>query len=193
MRISHWIDGFFLSLAVGMTTFLSPVCAQSNIPPVSPSPEEAQEEESAPLPTTITPMPSRSYIGIGPALGLSGSSTSLSSGGLGVVMRQVLSDNLSIRNSSVIFGSRIPSSNIALTLDLPIRSEESGDILVSPFLGGGAGIRNEDATIYISPHATAGVDVPLPMGVTGLIHLNMGFPANRQADIGLLIGVGVNF
>jgi hypothetical protein len=108
-------------------------------------------------------------------------------------MKKVLSDNLSIRNSSVIFGSRIPSSNVSLTVDFPIRNEDSGDILVSPFLGGGAAIRNEDGTIYVSPHATAGIDLPLPMGVTGLVHLNMGFPANRQADIGLLIGVGFNF
>jgi hypothetical protein len=162
----------------------APIFAQSPPPPAA---------EPTPLPTTIPPASQRSYIGIGPAIGLSGSSTALSSGGLALFNRGLISDNLSIRNTAVIFGSRISSSTVAITLDFPIRNPESGDITLSPFIGGGLSIRGEDSGTYISPHATAGIEVPLPIGVTGLLHLDTVFPSNRAADVGLLIGVGFNF
>jgi hypothetical protein len=181
------INTFFLTIAIGLTVAIAPGFAQSNVPPPAPA-------EEAPLPTTIPPAPQQSYIGIGAAFGLSGSSTSLSTGGLGIFSKKVLSDNLSIRNSNVVFGSRVPSSTLALTVDFPIRNEDSGDIVFSPFLGGGAAIRSEDGTIYVSPHATAGVDLPLPVGgVTGVLRVDMAFPSDRAADVGLLLGVGMSF
>ncbi len=188
MNSSRQIDIFLLAVTIGLNIFVAPGFAQSIDPP-PPTPAE-----ETPLPTTIPPAPQRSYIGIGAAFGLSGSSTSLSSGGLGVFAKKVLSDNLSIRNSNVVFGSRIPSSTLALTVDFPIRNEDSGDIVFSPFLGGGAAIRSEDGTIYVSPHATAGVDLPLPVGgATGVFRVDMAFPSDRAADVGLLLGVGLSF
>jgi hypothetical protein len=187
MNNSHRIDALLLAIAISLTVAIAPGLAQSNDPPSAPA-------EDAPLPTTIPPVPQRSYIGIGPAFGLSGSSTSLSTGGLAVFLKQVLSDNLSIRNSNVVFASRAPSSTLVLTVDFPIRNEDSGDIVFSPFLGGGAAIRNEEGTIYVSPHATVGVDLPLPVGgVTGVLQVDMAFPSNRAADVGLLLGVGLSF
>lgn len=188
MNNSRQIDTFLLAIVLSLTVAIAPGFAQSNDPP-PPTPAE-----EAPLPTTIPPAQQRSYIGIGPAFGLSGSSTSLSSGGLGIFSKKVLSDTFSIRNSNVFFGSRIPSSTLALTVDFPIRNEDSGDIAFSPFLGGGAAIRNEDGTIYVSPHATAGVDLPLPIGgITGVFRVDMTFPSDREADIGMLFGVGLSF
>jgi hypothetical protein len=177
-----------LSLAIVMMVDIAPVSAQST-PPAPPVPQE----EPAPLPTTIPDAPQRGYIGIGAALGFAGSSTQLSTGGVAIFNKHVLSDNLSVRGHQVLFGSRIPSSTLAITLDFPQRNPESGDIVFSPFIGGGIQVRNEDGSIYIAPHAKAGVDLPLPMGVTGLLHLNMAFPANRETEVGASLGVGYSF
>jgi hypothetical protein len=173
-----------LSIALASAGILAaPARAQGETPPAP---------EDPPLPTTLPNAPSRSYLGIGGALGLSGSSTALSSGGVAIMNRQVLSDNLSIRNSNIIFGSRSPAATLSLTYDLPLRDESSGDIVFSPFIGGGAMLREDNGT-FIDPHLTAGVDLPLPIGVTGLLHLNVGFPRDKAAEIGVSFGVGLNF
>lgn len=179
---------FLLSLAIVMTVGIAPVSAQS-VPPTPPAPQE----EPAPLPTTIPDAPQRGYVGIGAALGFAGSSSQLSTGGLALFKKQVLSDNLALRGHTVLFGSRIPSATVAVTLDFPQRNPESGDIVFSPFVGGGIQVRNDSGTLYVDPHATAGVDLPLPIGVTGLLHLNMSFPANRETEVGVSLGVGYNF
>lgn len=184
------LEALLLSLVINTTSFISPVNAQStDVTPQSPA--QSAPPVSPPLP--IEPVRQKSYIGVGPAFGLGGSSTALSTGGLAVFSKTVLTDNLSIHSTNVYFGSSIPSSSANLTIDFPIRDSNSGKILFSPFLGGGVMTRNENRGLYISPHATGGIDLPLSMGFTATIHLDVGFPNNRKADIGLLTGVGFSF
>jgi hypothetical protein len=175
------IETLAISLVLGMTLFPAPTSAQ----PAPPPPEDP------PLPMTIPQVPQKSYLGIGPALGMSGSSTALSSGGVAIFNKGAIGENLSLRNTNIIFGSRIPTAMMAVALDFPFRDEGSGEIMFSPFIGGGLAIRNNNGTL-IDPHVTAGVDLPLPIGATGLLHLDVIFPRDSQAEIGLSFGVGFN-
>jgi hypothetical protein len=179
---SHQTGSALLSMVMNVIIFSSPVNAQ-------PNPPAPAEQPSTPPPPELDRQ--KNYLGIGPAFGLGGSSTALSTGGLAIFSKNVLSDNLSIHNTNIIFGSSVPSSSVALTLDFPLR-DDSGIITLSPFVGAGVQIRSENSSTYLAPHVTGGVDVPLPFGgVTGLVHLNVAFPSDRAADIGLLLGVGI--
>lgn len=138
-----------------------------------------------------TPQP-RSYIGVGGAIGLSGDTTALSSGGFSILTKSVLSENLALHSANVLFGSNISSSSFALTFNLPIREESANQITVIPFLGGGIALRNLDGLI-ISPMVSGGLDIPLSKDFTGTIRVNTIFPSDRQADVGILTGIGFNF
>jgi hypothetical protein len=178
---SHQIGQMVLLVLTAMCMTIAPAAAQP--PEPTPPPE--------PAPPSVESRP-KGYIGVGAAFGLGGSSTALATGGLTIFSKKPLSDNLSIHNTNVVFGSSIPSSAIDLTLDLPIRDSDTGKILYSPFIGAGAMLRNENGSIYVSPHLTAGVDLPM-LDFTPTIRVSVGFPNDRPADIGLILGVGTSF
>jgi hypothetical protein len=187
MKTSHSIDVLVIFLGLSITVAIAPISAQSNAPiPTAPESKPAPQQPQQPV------AQQRSYFGIGAAFGLSGSSTALSTGGLAVFGKQVLSDNLSIHSTGVYFGSGIAFDSVSLALDFPQR-DDSGNIVFSSFLGGGAMLRTENDSTVLSPLVVAGVNLPLSQDITGLIHLNMGFPTDRQAEIGAIIGAGYNF
>jgi uncharacterized surface protein with fasciclin (FAS1) repeats len=134
----------------------------------------------------------RSYIGAGGAIGLSGDTTALSSGGASVLTKTVFSENLALHTATVLFGSNTSSSSFALTLNLPIREERAKQIIAIPFLGGGVALRNVDG-LAVSPMVSGGLDIPLSKDFTGTIRVNAIFPSDRQADVGILAGIGFNF
>ena len=132
-----------------------------------------------------------SYIGIGGAIGLDGNSTALGTGGLVILTKVGFNDNLSLHDATIVFGSSAPTSMIVLTADLPIRNN-AGETIVSPFIGAGAMLRYSDG-ISISPAISGGADISLSKDFMGTLRLNAGFPNNRNADLGLLVGVGYKF
>jgi len=134
----------------------------------------------------------RGYIGVGGTIGLSGNSSALGTGGVSLFSKTIFTDNLSMHNNTVIFGSSISSSSSNLTVDFPIRDADSQQILISPFIGGGVMFTNENG-LKIAPHVTGGVDVPLSRNITGTVQLNVGLPSDRKADMGLLLGFGYSF
>lgn len=131
------------------------------------------------------------YIGIGSAIGLRGNTTSLGTGGVAILTKVRFSDNLSLHDATVLFGGGAATSMVILTADFPIRND-AGQTIVSPFIGGGAMLRYADG-LYISPAISGGIDLPLSKDFTGTVRLNAGFPNNRNADLGILIGAGYNF
>jgi hypothetical protein len=132
-----------------------------------------------------------SYIGIGGAIGLNGNTTSLGSGGLTVVSKLRFTDNLSLHDATVLFGREAATSMIILSADFPIRNSE-GKTIVAPFIGGGAQLRYADG-LFVSPAVSGGVDIPMSNNFTGTVRLNAGFPNNRSADVGLIVGAGYSF
>jgi hypothetical protein len=132
-----------------------------------------------------------SYIGIGGAIGLNGNTTSLGSGGLTVVSKLRFTDNISLHDATVIFGREAATSMIILSADFPIRNSE-GKTIAAPFIGGGAQLRYADG-LFVSPAVSGGVDIPMSDNFTGTVRLNAGFPNNRSADVGLIIGAGYSF
>jgi hypothetical protein len=133
----------------------------------------------------------RSYIGVGGAFGLSGNTTSLSEGGVAIFGKGVLTENLSIDSTMIIFARSAPSSSVALTYNLPIETEGVPFSFIS-FVGAGAMIDNNSGT-RVSPLLSAGVDLVTPTNFTGTIRLNAGFPGDREADVGLIFGVGFSY
>jgi hypothetical protein len=150
------------------------------------SPVQAQSA----LPTDYYQTPD-SYIGIGGAIGLNGNTTSLGTGGVTVLSKLRFSDNLSLHDATVLFGEGAATSMIVLTADLPIRNNE-GRTIAAPFIGGGVMLRYADG-LSVSPAISGGVDIPLSNNFTGTVRVNAGFPSNRNADVGVLVGVGYSF
>jgi hypothetical protein len=157
--------------------------------PPSKSPQNTPQDEK---PQQVPPPSAKSYIGIGGTIGLSGSNTALGTGGLAILSRKVFNDLLSIHSNNVVFGSAIPSSSNALTLNFPIRDSTTQEIVVSPFLGAGIQLRHIDG-LYISPLAVGGVDIPLNKSLTGTIRVEAAFPNTGNTDMGVSIGLGYNF
>jgi hypothetical protein len=182
---------------IALTSFIfaSTTNAQSTSPEAetTPSPPESSPEitpETTPESNPeITQSPS--YIGFGGVIGLQGRTTSLSEGSFSLLTKRVLTKNLAIHNANTIFGSSVTSSSVALTYNRPI-SSDGLPIVFTPFLGGGVMIDNENGA-RISPHLTGGVDVSTPLKVTGTIRINAGFVSDRQADVGVLFGLGFKF
>ncbi len=162
------LGGLFSCITVGVT----PVTAQLDTPP-------------------NVNLTNGGYVGIGNVIGLGGNTTSLGTGGLTILTKVRFSDNLSLHDATVLFGSGVATSMIILTTDFPIRNG-SGQTVISPFIGGGAMLRYAQG-LYISPALSGGVDIPLSQDITGTIRLNAGFPSNRNTDLGILVGVGYNF
>jgi hypothetical protein len=158
-----------------------------NAQPSSPSPETTSPSSQ---PTPQQPK-QHGYSGIGGAIGLgSGRSTALATGGLSLPSKIVFSNNLSIHSNNVIFGSSIPASSYDLTFNLPLLNETSS-ILLIPFLGGGIMTRSEDGT-SISPHIIGGMDIGISKNLTVTVRGEAGFVNGRSADVGLIVGVGLN-
>ncbi len=128
--------------------------------------------------------PRRSYIGIGGNVGLSGGDTAIGDEGFAIVNRTRIIEYLSVRGS-VIFASDI-SSTTALTGELPI-TNQNGDVMVTPFLGGGFAIEDGD----FNPLISAGADVPLSQDFTLTNRINVSF--GDETNVGALVGVGYNF
>ena len=131
------------------------------------------------------------YIGIGSAIGLSGNTTALGTGGIVILTKVRFSDHLSLHDATILFGGAAATSMIIVSADFPIRNDE-GKTIVSPFIGGGAMLRY-DRGLSISPAISGGIDLPISKNFTGTIRLNAGFPNNRNPDVGILAGVGYNF
>ncbi|WP_373543314.1 hypothetical protein [Chamaesiphon sp.] len=145
--------------------------------------------ESAPFQKVSTQ--NNGYIGIGSAIGLGGNTTALGTGGVAILTKVRFSDHLSLHDATVLFGGGSATSMIILTADFPIRND-AGQTMFSPFIGGGAMLRYAGG-LEISPAISGGVDIPLSRFFTGTLRLNAGFPNNRQADVGILVGAGYNF
>jgi hypothetical protein len=132
-----------------------------------------------------------SYIGIGSAIGLGGNTTALGSGGLVILSKLKFSDNLSLHDATILLGNSAATSMIIVSADFPVLNS-SGHTIVSPFLGGGAMLRY-DRGLSISPAISGGIDLPFSRNLTGTLRLNAGFPTNRDADFGILVGAGYSF
>jgi hypothetical protein len=130
------------------------------------------------------------YIGIGSAIGLSGNTTALGTGGFAILSKLRFSDNFSLHDATVVFGGGAATSMIIVTADLPIL-DDSGRTIVSPFIGGGVMLRYAEG-LSIAPAISGGIDLPISSDFTGTLRLNAGFPSNRNADVGVLVGVGYN-
>jgi hypothetical protein len=131
------------------------------------------------------------YVSIGAGLGLGGNTTALGTGGVAILTKVRFSDNFSLHDATILFGSRPPTSMIIVSADFPIRNE-AGQTIISPFIGGGAMLRY-DGGLSLSPAISGGIDLPVSRNFTGTVRINAGFPANRNADVGILAGVGYNF
>jgi hypothetical protein len=142
-------------------------------------------------PTTKNVGAPNSYLGIGGALGLGGNTTALGAGGLAILSKVKSTNNLSLHDATVIFGNGAATTMIILTADFPIHGN-SGETIISPFIGGGTMLRY-DRGLYLSPAISGGIDIPLSKDFTGTLRLNAGFPSNRNADIGILVGAGYSF
>jgi hypothetical protein len=142
-------------------------------------------------PTASVSTQNNGYIGIGSAIGLGGNTTALGTGGIAILTKVRFSDNLSLHDATVLFGGGAATSMIIVSADFPIRND-AGQTIISPFIGAGAMLRYAEG-LYISPAISGGIDLPLSKDFTGTVRINAGFPNNRPADVGILIGAGYNF
>ena len=144
--------------------------------------------QSAPTPNVTQ---NNGYIGIGSAIGLGGNTTALGTGGVTILTKVRFSDNVSLHDATVLFGGGAATSMIIVSADFPIRNA-AGQTMFSPFIGGGAMLRYAEG-LYLSPAISGGIDLPISRDFTGTVRINAGFPNNRRADVGLLVGAGYNF
>jgi hypothetical protein len=137
------------------------------------------------------PSPLRRHIGIGGSIGVSGDNTGLSEGGFTIMTRTDLNDWLSIRGTNV-FGSTRNDNALALTVNLPVRSE-SGDAKLIPFVGGGVLISSESFlnNTIVRGLVTGGIDVPLSRRFTATTSVNVGF--TEETSVGVRLGVMYGF
>jgi hypothetical protein len=191
-KISSLIPFAILPLVFGAIVIHEAVLPAQCHAQVDPNPPAQDVEKEQKRERSTPPPAARSYIGIGGNLGLSGDTSSLGTGGVALLSKQVLSDLFAIHGNNVVFGSATASQSMALTLNFPIRDGNTQEIMVSPFLGAGAEIRNDGAT-YISPLVVGGLDVPLSKIFTGTIRVQAAFPNTGNTNVGLTLGIGYNF
>jgi hypothetical protein len=160
----------------------------TNAQPNSPAPETTPPQPQDATPPA--PKPS-SYFGFGGNIGIQGSTTSLSQGSFSLLNKHVLTDNLAIHGAMTIFGSSVSSSSVALTFNQSISNNDL-PIVFTPFVGGGVILHYENGT-KVNPLITGGIDASTPFGFTGTLRINAGFISDRQADVGILFGVGKNY
>jgi hypothetical protein len=157
------------------------VCSVLNSAPAMAQSDSSSEAAQSP----------QSYIGIGGAIGINGNTTALGSGGLTIVSKLRFNDHLSLHDATVLFGQEAATSMIILSADFPIRNS-AGKTIAAPFIGGGTQLRYANG-LFISPAVSGGVDIPLANNFTGTLRINAGFPSNRSADVGVIIGAGYTF
>jgi hypothetical protein len=160
----------------------------TNAQPRNPNPETNPPQPQDGAPPTPTPS---SYFGFGGNIGIQGSTTSLRQGSFSLLNKHILTDNLAIHGAMTIFGSSVSSSSVALTFNQSIPTEDI-PILLSTFIGGGINIHDQNGT-KVSPLLTGGIDASTPFGLTGTLRINAGFIGDRQADVGILFGIGKNY
>jgi hypothetical protein len=157
--------------------------------PSSPAPETAPQPQQ---PEATPPAPKQSsYFGLGGNIGIQGRTTSLSQGSFSLLNKHVLTDNLAIHGAMTIFGGSVSSNSVALTFNQPISNNDL-PIVFTPFVGGGIVAHYENGT-RVNPLITGGIDASTPFGFTGTLRINAGFISDRQADVGILFGVGKNY
>lgn len=132
----------------------------------------------------------RTYIGLGGTIGLSGDSTPLGEGGFSLVGRTVFTDNLSLHTASVFQDDGL--SLFAITFGVPIKKQSSEEEFLFPFIGAGVAIEDLFGDFGADALVTTGVDIPLGKKFVGTVRLNASFPED-DTDLGLLIGVGYRF
>jgi hypothetical protein len=159
--------------------------------PAGNSQSTAPSSEKTPSQPMPEKLPQSNYLGFGGVIGIQGGTTSLSQGTFSLLFKNVLTENLSIHSASTVFGSLTPSTSMALTYNQPINSGDLPVALTS-FLGGGIAAYEDNGT-KIVPHITGGIDIGLPANLTGTVRVNADFVSNRQADVGVLFGVGYNY
>ena len=162
------------------------LCCLTSLGVVGGSPVAA---ESAPSDGTVG-YQNNGYIGIGSAIGLGGNTTALGTGGVPILSKLKFSDSFSLHDATILFGGGAATTMVIVTADFPIRND-AGQTMFSPFIGGGAMLRYNQG-LSISPAISGGVDIPVSKKFTGTVRVNAGFPDNRQADIGILLGIGYN-
>jgi len=182
----------FLGTVLILTWSDRTVHAQS--PQPASSPAEAVPSSNQPDTLHTEPAqsrPLRNYVGIGGSIGVSGNKTGLSEGGAALITKNDLNESLSIRGVSV-FGSDRIDNTFALTVNFPVRSR-SGQVLLVPFVGGGALISSKSNldNLIIRGLVTGGVDVPLSRRFTATTSVNVGF--TNEANVGVQLGVAYNF
>jgi hypothetical protein len=160
----------------------------TNAQPSTPAPETTPPPSQDATPST--PKQS-SYFGFGGNIGIQGSTTSLSQGSFSLLNKQVLTDNLAIHGANTIFGSSVMSSSVALTFNQPISNQDL-PIVFTPFIGGGIILHYDNGT-RVNPLITGGIDASTPFDLTGTLRINAGFISDRQADVGVLFGIGKNY
>jgi hypothetical protein len=143
------------------------------------------------LPLSNNGYQNNGYLSIGAGIGLGGNTTALGTGGIAILTKVKFSDNFSLHDATILFGSGSPTSMIIVSADFPIRNG-AGQTIFSPFIGGGAMLRYSQG-VSISPAISGGIDIPVSSNLTGTVRVNAGFPDRRPADVGILAGVGYNF
>ena len=135
--------------------------------------------------------PTRSYIGLGGNIGISGSETALGNGGFSLVGKTAITKNISLHTSNIFGDNDI--STFALTFGVPVFKSFTRDLqFIYPFVGGGIAIEDFFGDFNVDGLVTTGVDIPILPRVTGTVRLNLGF-GEDDTDVGLLLGVGYNF
>ncbi|VEP14094.1 conserved exported hypothetical protein [Hyella patelloides LEGE 07179] len=134
--------------------------------------------------------PTRSYIGLGGTIGISGDATPLGEGGFSLIGRSAFTDKFSLHTSSLFQDDGL--SLFSLTLGFPIGNSSSERELLFPFAGAGIAIEDLFGDFGVDALITTGVDIPIGKKFVGTARVNITFPEN-DTDIGLLLGIGYNF
>ncbi|MGI8502437.1 MAG: fasciclin domain-containing protein [Hassallia sp.] len=130
-----------------------------------------------------------SYIGVAGNIGLGGDSA-LSEPNFAVISKLGLTRNFSVRPSVVIGDDT--TVLVPLTFDLAPRTTDAvgRTFGISPYIGAGVAIEtSNDADFGLL--LTGGIDIPLGSRFTATGAVNAAFL--DQTDVGLILGVGLNF
>ena len=148
--------------------------------------EVVQVEEETPPEEETT----RSYVGLGGTIGLSGDTTPLGEGGFSLIGRTSFTDSLSLHTSSIFQDDGL--GLFSLTYGIPINNDSSEIERFFPFAGVGIAIEDLFGDFGVDPLITTGVDISISRKFVGTVRLNLTFPED-ETDIGLLVGVGYRF
>lgn len=179
---------------------LEPVPLDSPVLPETPPPfpsdslpdnESVEPESTTAQDTTqsdLKPAVS-SYFGIGGTLGLSDGETALGSGGFSLVSKGALTEYITLHNATS-FGKQT-ASMFALTGEIPIKNNETEEVVAMPFLGGGTLVTTQDGWRFHGL-VVGGIDVPLSRDFMGTLRVNTGF-VEGKTEVGVVLGVGYRF